>query len=126
MNKKKPIFVIVIAILSIISAIIPLFLSVGLIFGGLMATIVSREYYALMPVIIGFGIFLISALWIVIGIGLINLKSFARKYVIIASIITLPFVIFLSIKKPVFSPYIFVCLLYLLYFNHPRVKEKFE
>ena len=67
-----------------------------------------------------------SVFWIIVGLGLIRFKSWARMFTIIGPLLPLPFVLTGAAFGYVRLVLILLFFFYLFYFTRPSVKEQFE
>ena len=126
MERVKPIPIIMVGVLNILSGL-GLFIT-ALIFmfvGILLLSGAGSRIVGLMIGAKGFGLFLFSILWTASGIGLVNLRRWARICVIITMIAVTPLAIMFSLKQASYIALLSICILYLVFFNHPKIKEQF-
>ena len=74
----------------------------------------------------GAALFLISAIWIAVGAGLLNLRAWARNLMILAIIIISPFAILSVFKNIASVALLLLCAFYLCCLTHPKIKELFK
>jgi len=74
----------------------------------------------------GAALFLISAIWIVVGAGLLNLRVWARNLMILAIIFISPFAILSAFKNIASAALLLLGALYLCCLLHPKIKGLFK